>query len=222
MSKDKPLAKGEPRSTKGTDANRDPITGAPGAHPVGTGLGAAAGGLAAGAAVGTVAGPIGTAVGAAVGAIAGGLAGKGIAERIDPTAEDAYWRENFSDRPYVNKGSLYDDYQPAYRYGVDSYNTRYAVGSGLGFDEVEPELATGWDKARGQARRPRLVAARERRDRARRAGRLGPRRQVSPWARAAASCRGATLRAALRRPPCHSPSTSSASSSSSQVWPGAW
>ena len=41
------------------EANRDPITGAPGAHPVGTGLGAAAGGMAAGAAVGTMAGPVG-------------------------------------------------------------------------------------------------------------------------------------------------------------------
>jgi hypothetical protein len=50
--------------------NLDPITGAPGAHPVGVGLGAAAGGIAggiaAGAAVGTVAaGPVGTVVGAA-------------------------------------------------------------------------------------------------------------------------------------------------------------
>ena len=58
------------------DENRDPITGAPGSHPVGTGLGAAAGGMAAGAAAGTVAGPVGTAVGAAVGAVVGGLAGK--------------------------------------------------------------------------------------------------------------------------------------------------
>ena len=32
------------------DANRDPLTGEPGSHPVGTGLGAAAGGMAAGAA----------------------------------------------------------------------------------------------------------------------------------------------------------------------------
>ncbi len=150
--KDKPLAKGEARSLKGTDANRDPITGAPGAHPVGTGLGAAAGGIAAGAAVGTVAGPIGTAVGAAVGAVMGGLAGKGIAERIDPTAEDAYWRENFSDRPYVSDGAAYEDYQPAYRYGVDAYSSRYSVGSGLGFDEVEPELQTGWDRNRANSR----------------------------------------------------------------------
>ena len=72
--------------TDGT-ANRDPITGTPGAHPVGTGVGALAGGAAAGAAVGTVAGPVGTAIGAAVGAVAGGLAGKGVAEEIDPTVD---------------------------------------------------------------------------------------------------------------------------------------
>ena len=39
------------------DANLDPITHEPGAHPVGTGLGAAAGGMAAGAA-----GPAGSVV----------------------------------------------------------------------------------------------------------------------------------------------------------------
>ena len=83
---------------QGRDAHRDPITGTPGAHPVGVGLGAAAGGMAAGAAAGTVAGPVGTAIGAAAGAIVGGLAGKGIAEQIDPTIEEAYWRENYTAR----------------------------------------------------------------------------------------------------------------------------
>ena len=39
------------------DANRDPISGAPGAHPVGTGLGAAAGGMAASAMQGRLRGP---------------------------------------------------------------------------------------------------------------------------------------------------------------------
>lgn len=68
--------------------NRDPISGALGAHPIGTGVGAAAGGVAAGAAIGSVAGPVGTAVGAAAGAIVGGLAGKGVAESIDPTVDD--------------------------------------------------------------------------------------------------------------------------------------
>lgn len=79
--------------TRHAGTNPDPITGAPGAHPVGVGLGAAAGGIAggiaAGAAVGTVAaGPVGTVVGAAVGAIAGGLGGKAVAEHFDPTAEE--------------------------------------------------------------------------------------------------------------------------------------
>ena len=127
--------------------NEDPITGAPGAHPVGTGLGAVAGGIAAGAAAGTVVGPIGTAVGAAVGAVVGGLAGKGVAEMIDPTVEDAYWRDNYANRPYVTKGATYDDYGPAYRYGVDQYS-RF---DGASFDTVDSDLARDWDNARSDS-----------------------------------------------------------------------
>src|SRR6188508_1869721 len=81
-------------TTPSRDMNRDPITGEPGSHPVGTGVGAAGGG-AAGAAIGSVGGPVGTAVGAVIGAVAGGLAGKGVAEAIDPTAENAYWEKNY-------------------------------------------------------------------------------------------------------------------------------
>src|SRR6186997_2081540 len=106
-------------NTKDKDTNPDPITGAPGSHPIGTGIGAAGAG-AAGAAIGAVAGPIGAAVGAVVGAVAGGLAGKGVAEAVNPTAEDAYWRENFSTRPYVAQGTAYDEYRPAYQYGWES------------------------------------------------------------------------------------------------------
>ena len=81
------------------EENRDPISGAPGAHPIGTGLGAVVGGAAVGAAAGTVVGPVGTVVGTAVGAIVGGLAGKGIAEAIDPTHELAGWQRNNETRP---------------------------------------------------------------------------------------------------------------------------
>ncbi len=129
------------------DANRDPITGAPGSHPVGTGLGAVAGGLAAGAAAGTVVGPVGTMIGAAVGAVVGAFAGKGIAESIDPTAENAYWEENYTDRPYIKDGATYDDYGPAYRYGVD----QYGANAGRNFDDVEPELSSRWNTARGES-----------------------------------------------------------------------
>lgn len=82
------------------DANRDPITKTPGAHPVGTGLGAAAGGAAGiaggvaasaatGLATGTVlGGPVGAAVGLAAGAVVGGLAGKAVGEAANPTEDD--------------------------------------------------------------------------------------------------------------------------------------
>jgi phage tail tape-measure protein len=64
--------------------NPDPLTGTPGAHPVGTGLGAVSG-AAAGASIGAAAGPVGAAVGTVVGAVAGALAGKGAAEAVNPT-----------------------------------------------------------------------------------------------------------------------------------------
>src|SRR3954471_17934536 len=106
--------------TDAPDRNPDPITGTPGSHPVGTGVGAAAAG-AAGAAIGSVVPGAGTvvggAVGAVVGAVAGGLAGKGVAEAINPTAEDEFGRKNYSSRPYVAPGASYDEYAPAYRYG---------------------------------------------------------------------------------------------------------
>lgn len=129
-------------------ANRDPISGAPGAHPIGTGVGAALGGAAAGAAAGTVVGPLGTVVGAAVGAIVGGLAGKGVAEAIDPTSEATYWRENFKNRPYAANAASFDDYGPAYNYGVTSYGKH----TGRNFDDIETELSRDWDAVRGKSK----------------------------------------------------------------------
>src|SRR3954453_470663 len=90
------------------DTNPDPITGEPGSHPVGTGIGAAVTGAAAGVAGGAIGGPVGAAVGAVVGAVAGGYAGKAVEEEIDPTAEDAYWRSNYRNRPYIAQGTTYD------------------------------------------------------------------------------------------------------------------
>ena len=126
-------------------AHLDPLTGEPGAHPVGTGVGAALVGAAAGAAAGTVVGPVGALLGAAVGAIVGGLAGKGVAESINPTLEDDYWRENYSRRPYVSAGASYDDYGPAYHYGVEAYQR----DPDRSFDEAQTDLSRGWDAARG-------------------------------------------------------------------------
>ncbi len=130
----------------GTDANLDPITGTPGAHPVGTGVGAA-GGAAAGAALGTVAGPVGAAVGLVAGAVVGGLAGKGIAEKMDPTVEDAYWKTNFSKQKYVERDAAYATYQPAYRTGYQG-RSQYP---GKKFEEVEADLQRDYEKSKGDS-----------------------------------------------------------------------
>jgi hypothetical protein len=122
---------------KAGEPNRDPITGAPGAHPVGVGAGAAAGG-AAGAAAGTaIGGPVGTVVGAVAGAIAGGLAGKGVAEMVDPTAETTFWHDSYKSEPYYTDGQEFTYYEPAYRTGWEG-RTRY---DGKTFEDVEDELA---------------------------------------------------------------------------------
>lgn len=128
------------------DANRDPLSGAPGAHPIGVGVGAT-GGAATGAAIGATVGPVGAVVGAAVGGVVGGLAGKAAGEAIDPTTEDAYWAQNYNKSSYVTKGSDYKNYQPAYRYGWESYGKN----RGKKYDEVESDLQRGWDKARGNS-----------------------------------------------------------------------
>lgn len=129
------------------NANRDPISGTPGAHPVGVGAGAVVGGAAAGAATGTVAGPIGTLVGAAIGAVAGGLAGKAVAEAIDPTAEDAYWRENYAREPYYQPGRPYEHYEPAYRAG---YESRAVHDRPRTFEEVEHDVEAAYDRRKAQ------------------------------------------------------------------------
>lgn len=131
------------------DSNPDPITGEPGAHPLGV-AGGASGGAVAGAAIGAVGGPIGSAIGGAIGAVAGGLAGKAAGEAVNPTEEDAYWRDNHKSRPYFQSGRSYDDYAPAYRYGWESASR--PEYHGRRFDDVESDLSRGWDKVRGKSR----------------------------------------------------------------------
>lgn len=124
------------------DMNRDPITGEPGSHPVGTGVGAT-GGAVAGAAVGAIGGPVGAAVGGVVGAVVGGLTGKAAAEAFNPTAEEAYWRENYSKEPYYEQGRSYDDYAPAYQMGMTG-RARHEED----WDAVEPRMASEWETSR--------------------------------------------------------------------------
>lgn len=113
---------------------------------IGGAAGGVAGGTAAGAAIGGLTGPVGAAIGAVAGAVVGAVAGKGVAKAVDPAAEDKYWRENYSSRDYATGGS-YDDYGPAYLYGVDAY----ARQPDRHFDEVEPDLSRDWERSRGNS-----------------------------------------------------------------------
>lgn len=131
------------------DANLDPITGEPGAHPVGTGVGAAGAGTIGTVVGAVVGGPVGAAIGAVVGSVAGGLAGKSAAEKINPTVEDDYWRNNHTSQPYFDKAHDYNDYQPAYQAGYEGYG-RYGV-TGRTYDDAEPDLRSDYEKDRGGA-----------------------------------------------------------------------
>lgn len=120
------------------DMNRDPITGKPGAHPVGTGTGAAVGG-AIGGVVGAVGGPLGIAAGAAIGGVAGGLVGKTAAEAVNPTGEVEYWRNEFVNRPYAS-GRNFDDFAPVYYSTAEAYRSN----SNSTFEDIEPRLEQEW------------------------------------------------------------------------------
>lgn len=125
--------------------NLDPISGAPGAHPIGTSAGATSA-AAAGAAIGVaVGGPVGFVVGGAIGAVAGAVVGHNVAEQVNPTAEDTYWRTEFKSRPYVLANQEYGYYEPAYRYGWESRGAH----KGRSWNDIESELDRGWKVARG-------------------------------------------------------------------------
>lgn len=123
------------------DLNRDSISGTPGAHPLGTGAGAASGGMA-GAVVGlTLGGPVGGVIGAAVGAVAGGLAGSSAAEAVNPTAEEAFWRETFLREPWYVQGTSYEYYAPGFRAGWEG-RVRH---DGRSFEDAEGDLKAAYN-----------------------------------------------------------------------------
>ena len=157
--------------------NRDPLTNEPGAHMVGTSLGATAGGLAGamagmaasaatGVAAGTVmGGPIGGAVGLVAGAVVGGMLGSAAGEALNPTEETLHWSSTYTKEPYYNSDYAYDDYSPAYRTGAEGFDNH----PDRTFDEIESHLQDEYILNRGRSRlgwddaRPAMLAAWERR-----------------------------------------------------------
>lgn len=67
---------------------------------------------------------------------------------FDPEVHHAYWREKYQGEPYYVEGYTYDDYEPAYRAGLE-YVSKYPDGS---FDEHESTLAHDWSIYKGDSR----------------------------------------------------------------------
>ena len=118
-------------------------------HSIGAGTGAVAGAVA-GAAVGSAAGPAGTVIGAVAGGVLGAKAGDSIAEAVNPTEYNAYFQREFKNLPHYTAGRAWTDYEPAYKYGYDTYGEY----RGQPFDSVENDLQKKWDETRHAARLP--------------------------------------------------------------------
>jgi len=129
-------------AVKKTTRKKDNTT----SEAIGAGVGVA-GGAATGAAIGSLGGPVGTAIGAVVGGVAGGFAGKEVADLIDPAEEEKYWEKEYTNRPYSQDGKRYQEYRPAYRYGVEAVN-KYPDKR---FVEIEGRLSRNWPKSRGES-----------------------------------------------------------------------
>ena len=68
-----------------------------------------------------------------------------IAERVDATVEEAYWRENYLREPYYERGYTFDDYYPAYRTGWEG-RVRY---QGRSYEQCERDLQRDYQRNRG-------------------------------------------------------------------------
>ena len=71
-----------------------------------------------------------------------GLTGGAGSGAEDWASQDAYWRSNFTSRPYVSGDRGYEAYQPGYRYGFESVS-RFR---GRSWSDVEPDLRSGWER----------------------------------------------------------------------------
>lgn len=117
-------------------------------HVLGAGGAAVAVG-ATGAAIGAVvAGPPGLVVGAVAGGALGAVLGNRAAEAADPRDDLGHFEQIYREMPYYADGMDWEDYAPAYRYGIETYR----VHGGQPFSEVEPTLQQGWARARDASR----------------------------------------------------------------------
>jgi hypothetical protein len=71
-----------------------------------------------------------------------------VVEWYDTDLENAYWRETYESCVYFDPNTSYDEIQPAYRYGWEM-RIRHVDKD---FEEAEPTLVAGWERARAHSR----------------------------------------------------------------------
>lgn len=113
-----------------------------------TGMHALLGGALLGAIGYLLAGPPGLVVGVVIGTAAGALLGRRYAESTDPRDSVGHFEEIYSSMSYYEDGMAWRDYEPAYRFGLETYSTR----GGQDFRQAEPALGARWLKVRGDSR----------------------------------------------------------------------
>lgn len=95
-----------------------------------------------------VAGPPGLVVGVVIGTATGALVGRRLAESADPRDSVGHFEEIYNSMSYYTDGMEWRDYEPAYRFGLETYSTR----GGQDFEAAEPALGARWLKVRGASR----------------------------------------------------------------------
>jgi len=74
--------------------------------------------------------------------------GAAVVQAIDPSEYREHFHREFRFAPYYSAGREWPDYEPAYRYGYDSY----LHCRGRRFEEVESSLAAEWNHCRAASR----------------------------------------------------------------------
>lgn len=69
------------------------------------------------------------------------------APAVNPTAEEAYWREAYRHEPYFRPDFNFEDYGPAYRVGYTGPVRRQGE-----FEQLEGELRSDFQRVRGRSR----------------------------------------------------------------------
>lgn len=94
-------------------------------------------------------------------------ASTGAGAETDTSRYEAYWREHYAGRPYVRAGARYEDYEPAYLFGIHEYVQTdhpktwdevkdelgvrweaHCAGNGLRWQEAEPAVRDAWEHMR--------------------------------------------------------------------------